>query len=45
MQINDITIDADVSEILTALKEQLAEQGILRFEKIIDSGKDLHLTR
>lgn len=41
MQINDITIDADVSEILTALREQLAEQGILRFEKIVDSGEDV----
>lgn len=41
MQINDITIDADVSEILTTLREQLAEQGILRFEKIIDSGEDV----
>ena len=41
MQINDITIDADVSEILTALREQLAEQGIMRFEKIVDSGEDV----
>lgn len=40
MQINDITIDADVSEILTALREQLAEHGIVRFEKIVDSGED-----
>jgi len=41
MQINDIIIDADVSEILTALREQLAEHGIMRFEKIVDSGEDV----
>lgn len=38
--INGIVIVADIGEILTELRSQLSTQGIIRFQKIVDSGKD-----
>lgn len=45
MQINGITIDAELLDIIEVLRAQLAEQGLNRFEKVTDSGADMHLTR
>ena len=41
MQIDGLLVNADVQDIINTLREQLAEQGLNRFEKVIDSGNDL----
>ena len=41
MKIDDTTINADALEIVTQLKEQLAERGIFLFAKFFDSGEDI----
>lgn len=41
MQIDGLLVNADVQEIIDTLREQLAEQGLNRFEKVTDSGNDL----
>lgn len=41
MQINGITIDAELLDIIEVLRAQLAEQGLNRFEKVTDSGTDI----
>lgn len=41
MQIDGLLVNADVQDIIDTLREQLAEQGLNRFEKVTDSGDDL----
>lgn len=41
MKIDETTINADALEIVTQLKEQLAERGIFLFAKFFDSGEDI----
>lgn len=41
MQINDLYISADVSDIVKELREQLALNGLDYFAKTVDSGDDL----
>jgi len=41
MKIDETTINADALEIVTRLKEQLAERGIFLFAKFFDSGEDI----
>lgn len=41
MQIDNLIINASLIDILTELRQQLAMQGIKRFEKMFDSGADI----
>lgn len=41
MQIDNLIINASLIDILTELRQQLAMQGIKRFEKMFDSGTDI----
>ena len=44
MYINNVQINADLSEIISELKSQLNANGIFLLEKTIDSGSDIMIT-